>query len=1118
MLFSSLGRAITQGFTSILSPAYDCQFIKNNIVQPFMLAANNQSKHSNQPYLASINGLKEKETKQFQIHDFIQWHQSSTTQDLRAANSMNSQTLSSNRIKFQNLKTPRAASLSQEDHQHLSHLIHRFNEKVVIINQDELGSKIQSRLATIHENSTQMPEINRVSHPQLSQLEARQLSLFLQKCCIRPKLINVNGENANQEGIREEIQTAVLIQNGASAAELTACLKQKLGTIVDQNMIQQWLKLIQMEKTLKPRINLKTPNTTESPQSFINTNKLHNQNDYFYKSCILDLHPLIELCVRAFFKKIHAHPAATSAIQTLNTNLNLGYGDLHFAVSKLNEIKNQLLKSNMISLYLQQQVFFQQSFPMEAQLQARVHTKARLQQTISKPSQTPLNEINTVHSSLVQNQKFELGNFTVVLNSSDTCLIKITTITGKVFASPPGKSFLIAGDHNLIAIENRGSFKVTENTVLTHDHQHITSVQASKTQLIIHGLLSDTSKHDAQKPRSKTTATKTFTLTLQKSLYDPNTLSFQIKTEPESHLLKICLASHEQESIYGMGEQYTHLNLKGQFIPVLAQENGIGRSKPALSWLVNTFSPYSSGTQVSSYSAAPFMFNGQSRGLFLTNKGYTTFDFQHPDQIQISAFDKTIEGEILSGSTKDCVAAYTRYSGRARPFLPPWTQKGAITGLQGGRHVVEQKIKDLQTSKVPITAVWLQDMVGCRVTLAGSQLWWNWEVDETHYPRWDEMVAGLNAQDIKVLGYINPYLVDPKHKPHKRNLFHEALIKNYLVKNKDNSPYMITNTDFEAVMVDLSNPHARRWYKDILKTEYIQRGLSGWMADFSEGLPFDAVMFNGSSGAEFHHHYIEAWAQLNQEAIDEADKSDEIVFFTRAGFTQTPKYSPMSWSGDQLATWDHLDGLKSAINSTISASAHGYSNHHTDIGGYTTIDLLGVGVVRKPELFYRWMEFATFTPIFRSHEGLRPQVNIQSYSNHESRKKFSKWAKLYAQLASYRHEMAKQTASAGTPLVRHMSMEYPMDDKASAAPYQYMFGDDFLVAPMVDPLSKGSTRRVYLPEGHWTHLFTQEKHALSTGGYVKQEAVLDCPPVYFKSDSQWGHNISAYIQQSTDFA
>ena len=48
-------------------------------------------------------------------------------------------------------------------------------------------------------------------------------------------------------------------------------------------------------------------------------------------------------------------------------------------------------------------------------------------------------------------------------------------------------------------------------------------------------------------------------------------------------------------------------------------------------------------------------------------------------------------------------------------------------------------------------------------------------------------------------------------------------------------------------MVDFTNPDAWNWMKSIIKDNLVAEGRgAGWMHDFGEYLPFDAVLFDGS--------------------------------------------------------------------------------------------------------------------------------------------------------------------------------------------------------------------------------------------------------------------------------
>ena len=64
----------------------------------------------------------------------------------------------------------------------------------------------------------------------------------------------------------------------------------------------------------------------------------------------------------------------------------------------------------------------------------------------------------------------------------------------------------------------------------------------------------------------------------------------------------------------------------------------------------------------------------------------------------------------------------------------------------------------------------------------------------------------------------------------------------YFVKDKEGKNYKIRTPGFPAYIVDLTNKKAYEWLKKIIKTNMIDMGLKGWMADFGEWLPMDSVL------------------------------------------------------------------------------------------------------------------------------------------------------------------------------------------------------------------------------------------------------------------------------------
>ena len=275
------------------------------------------------------------------------------------------------------------------------------------------------------------------------------------------------------------------------------------------------------------------------------------------------------------------------------------------------------------------------------------------------------------------------------------------------------------------------------------------------------------------------------------------------------------------------------------------------------------------------------------------------------------------------------------------------------------------------------------------------------------------------------------------------------------------------------------------------------------MADFGEGLPYDAVLFSGESPEEYHNRYAEEWARVNREAVEEAEIESEAVFFMRSGYTKSPGKAPLFWLGDQLVSWDRHDGLKSAVTGLLSSGISGFSLNYADTGGYTAIDTPVRDYHRSKELLLRWTEMSAFTTILRTHEGNRPEVNHQIYSDTETLEHFSRLAKVYAAWQPYREQLVEEASETGLPVVRHPFIHYWRDPEVYGLKQQFMVGSELMVAPVVDPGRRTVT--IYLPAGRWVHLWSGKTHGSTTAGlYETVSAPIGEPAVFYKEGSAAG--------------
>ncbi|CAN5676059.1 hypothetical protein BH24ACT21_BH24ACT21_05900 [soil metagenome] len=487
-----------------------------------------------------------------------------------------------------------------------------------------------------------------------------------------------------------------------------------------------------------------------------------------------------------------------------------------------------------------------------------------------------------------------------------------------LWRSVPGESFVSAARGRESVQSSRAHFHVEDEVEERLPDQTVESIEKRGDAVVVSGTLAGGEESVA------------YTLTFSPA--SDGRLRFVAEVEEPYNRVYLTYASEPEERFLGFGTQYTYFDLKGRKVPIFIGEQGIGRGAQPITFAAN-LQAGAGGEWYSSYASVPHYITSESRSLFLENYEYSSFDLRDADRVQVEVFSRRMEGQILSGdSPAELIEQYTEYSGRMQP-LPDWLVSGAVVGTQGGTEKVRRLHRQLKELDTPVAAFWLQDWVGQRQTSFGSQLWWNWELDRERYPCWDGLVDDLGEDSVRIMTYISPLLADPSEKENvRRNLFREAERNGYLVKDCDGEPYMGRITDFSAAHVDLSNPAARDWIKDVIKENVVGDRASGWMADFGEGLPYDAVLHSGADSKRYHSRYAEEWAKVNREAVRELGREDELVFFNRSGYTRSPGYSALFWLGDQMVTWDRHDGIKTAVTGMLTAGLSGYSLNHSDIG------------------------------------------------------------------------------------------------------------------------------------------------------------------------------------------
>ena len=539
----------------------------------------------------------------------------------------------------------------------------------------------------------------------------------------------------------------------------------------------------------------------------------------------------------------------------------------------------------------------------------------------------------------------------------------------------------------------------------------------------------------------------------------------------------IRLRANEGEAIYGCGEQFSEVNLRGKKVPLWVEEQGVGRGDPPIS-----------GDWYTTYFPQPTFVSSENYYFHSESSCYALFNFIHPNYHELYFWD--IPDKIIIGKYQtalDTISHLSKYLGR-QPKLPEWVYDGVWLGIQGGKNIVIEKVRKCLEKGVKIGAVWCQDWQGVNIIGPTKRLLWNWEYDDTLYPNLPLFINSLNSKGIKFLGYIKSML-DPNGSQYK-----EAIEKNLCVKDKNGNPYIIKTDSGNKIMLDLSNPDTLEWLKSIIKENMINIGLSGWMADYGEYLTTDTVLYSGEDPKDFHNKYPVIFAKTNLEAIEEAGRLGDIIFFTRAGYSQISRYSTQLWAGDQLVNWSMHDGLATVILAGISSGICGIGYYHYDIGGFHAFD----HIFRDKEIFMRWAEMAVFTTTMRTHESIRPFDNWQFDSDDETLEFFAKMSQRFTHLKPYMQQISNEYVEKGFPPIRACYLHYENDPELHKIKYQYLFGQDLLVAPVIKPNSREWD--IYFPDDIWIHIWSGKEFKK---GFKKVKAPIGQPPVFYRKDSHF---------------
>lgn len=533
--------------------------------------------------------------------------------------------------------------------------------------------------------------------------------------------------------------------------------------------------------------------------------------------------------------------------------------------------------------------------------------------------------------------------------------------------------------------------------------------------------------------------------------------------------LNVRFESNDNEKLFGMGQyQQPYLDLKGCVLE-LAQRN----SQISIPFAVSSL-------------GYGFLWNNPGVGKVSFGKNYTEWHMEATKEMDYWITVGENPAEILEH--------YTAVTGRA-PMIPE--------GLLG---LWQCKLRYRTQEEVLAVAEKYQELhIPLDVIVIDFFHWTrqgDWKFDEEYWPDPKAMCDKLHAMGTKVVVSVWPSV------DRKSENFEELYNRGLLIQTERGS---IQTYDFQGdcLEIDVTNPEAREFIWEKCKKNYYDFGIDMFWLDNAEPdyavYDYDNYRYALGCALEVSNVYPKLYTKAFCEGITALGREKEMLHLVRSGWAGSQKYSALIWSGDVPSTFA---AFKDQLSAGLNMGLAGIPWWTTDIGGFMTDD------VEDPafkELLLRWFEFAVFSPILRMHGDRGPHDipplsdkeygggslytghsnELWSYGE-EAFEIMKKQLELRFSLKPYIEGLMKEASECGAPLLRTMFYEFPEDLHCWELADQYMFGADYLVAPILE--AGKFEREVYLPKGTWKNINDDTEY--EGGQTVLSKAPIDVIPVF----------------------
>jgi len=393
----------------------------------------------------------------------------------------------------------------------------------------------------------------------------------------------------------------------------------------------------------------------------------------------------------------------------------------------------------------------------------------------------------------------------------------------------------------------------------------------------------------------------------------------RIQLHGEGERIAMGQALDDTEHLVGCGGMSFSVDHRGEKVPLWVQEDGIGKDDLADDDYSGVW--FLSGRRHSTHTPMPMLLSSRGYAVVVDTNARAVFDLTGPARYEVWQPDIDVE-LFVPGEPRAALGQMIAWVGKPDPPSPvvfaPWVD--AIFGSANVRAVAQA----LRDNGIASSVIWTEDWRGGADSATGYALKENWRVDRTLYPDIEQLASDLHAQGFQFLVYFNTFI------DATADIHDEAVNAGYAIHDSTGATYSFTGVTFgPSTSLDLTNAAAVTWAKGVM-SEALAEGADGWMADFGEWQPTDAVLASGEDALAVHNRYTVDWARMNHDLL----ASRGGTYFMRSAWLHSQPFANVIWLGDQQTDFSTGDGFPSTIPIAIGLGLTGFPYVGSDIAGY----------------------------------------------------------------------------------------------------------------------------------------------------------------------------------------